>query len=121
MSGVLDAAAWLVSVLAASTVAALLTGRWLRSRLAGQSQPAPAPVEDMTPEETQRLSRLVFDAPRIPQQGTRRFHPVGPPLDIDALIASLEPCGSGVVPTCRLHDPETCRTAGPCCPSCPSA
>lgn len=37
-------------------------------------------------------------------------------LDVDAFIASLNPCGE--LP-CRLHDPDQCRFT-PCCPTCPT-
>jgi hypothetical protein len=118
-------AAVIVASAAAYGVVVVLVGRLLRSRLAGQSQPAPVHVEftanDLATPELERLTRMVFDAPRVPQQGTRRYHPVGPPLDLDALIAQMEPCGTGVVPTCRLHDPAGLCLPGTdtrCCPTC---
>jgi hypothetical protein len=76
-----------------------------------------------TPDELERLwviarserARLTAP-PRVPRQ----YHPVSQPLDIDALIAALEPCGSGAMPTCRLHREATCRPDTPCCPTCPT-
>lgn len=134
----MSAWAWLTALavgLLTYAVGAVALGRWVGRAAREQTTPATCacgfnhpgvpivgPDAEARPHldavEASFLAWVVETRPRIPQQG--RFHPVGPPLDVDALIASLEPCGTGVVPTCRLHDEETCRLVAPCCPSCPS-
>ena len=66
--------------------------------------------------DRQRVESLTRRYPRVPRQ----YRPVGPPLDVKAAIAAMEPCGSGVMPTCRLHCEATCRVDTPCCPTCPT-
>jgi hypothetical protein len=114
-------AAVIVAAVAGYGAFIVLLGRWVGRAAREQTTPV-----ELTEAESERLWRelLVADppvAPHVPQQGTRRYHPVGPPLDLDALIAQMEPCGTGVVPTCRLHDPAGLCLPGTdtrCCPTC---
>lgn len=99
--------------LAASIVLSLAMGRLLRrlrlEREATGEHPDPPEYSDLpelTREDAERLwAELALAAPLSS-------------ADLDRVIASFEPCGAAV--PCRLHEPDTCRAAGACCPSCPT-
>lgn len=118
----------LVAVCVGYAAVAVGAGVWVARRAREQTRPRGSRTSVVVDLDAAALGRLWDDIEalgrpgagqrRVPQQ--RRYQPHGPALDLDALIASMEPCGSGVMPTCRLHDETTCRKAGPCCPTCPT-
>lgn len=111
-----------LGALAASIVLSLAMGRLLRrlrlDREAAGEHPdrgwvplAPGQVTDgdlprLTPADLHRLWVAVAAAQPLTS------------ADLDRVIASFEPCGAAG--PCRLHEPDTCRVAGACCPTCPT-
>ena len=115
MNGPTLAAVALAAVAGYGAVIVIL-GRWVGRAAAEQTSPV-----SLSPEESERLWRDILATPPRTSTVPRQFHAVGEPLtsaDLDRIIASFEPCGS-TAPTCRLHDPELCRTGAPCCATCP--